>query len=229
MRSLSSAVDLSKLVSNAIQGGSFSSVLTGQIIKNSVSGGDASNLNNMVTLNSIQSLAVVNVIIDIPTETPTISPFPQSSSNIQSPNPRKYYSIIVIIVIPIAILAFFLYRKKIKDKDIREADIERDEENSEERKNPSQSVHSDGTPTLESSLQVLGVHEEANTNEIKRAYKRLCLKYHPDKNDTDEAKAKFLEVKEAYTYIMNHQNFNRNIGYWGVNPCSINEEKKNCM
>ena len=204
-------------------------MLTGQIIKNAASGGDASNLNNMVTLNSIQSLAVVNRFIDIPTETPTISPFAQLSSNIQNTTSQKYYSIIVIIVIPIAILAFFLCRKKGEDKDIEDIDIERDEENSEERKNPSQSIHTAETPTLESSLQVLGVHKEANNNEIKRAYRKLCLKYHPEKNGTDEAKAKLLQVKEAYSNIINHQNDHRNIGYWGVNPSSISDEKKNYM
>ena len=230
MRSHDSVAGLSSLVSNAIEGGTFSSVLTGQIIANAASGGGASNLNNTVTLNSIQSLTVVNVVIDSPTETPTLSPFAQSSSsNIKSPTSQKYYSIIVIIVIPIAILIFFLCRKRNMDKDSREPDIEIDEENSGERKNPSQNIKTGKPLTLESSFQVLGVRNDANTNEIKRAYKRLCLQYHPDKNDTDEAKVKFLEVKEAYSNIMNYQNVNRNNGYWGVNPVPENEEKKNYM
>jgi len=44
----------------------------------------------------------------------------------------------------------------------------------------------------------LGVSKDANPTEIKKAYRALSLKYHPDRNSTEEAKSKMLEINEAY-------------------------------
>ena len=47
--------------------------------------------------------------------------------------------------------------------------------------------------------EVLGVEKNASADDIKRAYRRLAIKYHPDKNPGDkEAEAKFKECAEAY-------------------------------
>jgi len=49
---------------------------------------------------------------------------------------------------------------------------------------------------------VLGVEKNASADEIKRAYRRLAIKYHPDKNPGDkEAEAKFKECAEAYEVL----------------------------
>lgn len=45
---------------------------------------------------------------------------------------------------------------------------------------------------------VLGVSKDASQDEIKKAYRRLSKKYHPDLNDSPDADAKFKEVAEAY-------------------------------
>ena len=46
---------------------------------------------------------------------------------------------------------------------------------------------------------ILGVAETATKDEIKKAYRNLAVKYHPDKNPGDaEAEEKFKEATEAY-------------------------------
>ena len=52
--------------------------------------------------------------------------------------------------------------------------------------------------------EVLGVEKGASEDEIKRAYKKLARKYHPDMNPGDkEAEEKFKEAAEAYDVLSN--------------------------
>ncbi|MBK4764763.1 MAG: molecular chaperone DnaJ [Pantoea sp. Brub] len=51
--------------------------------------------------------------------------------------------------------------------------------------------------------QILGIAKSANEREIKKAYKRLAMKFHPDRNPGDKlAESKFKEVKEAYEVLI---------------------------
>lgn len=54
--------------------------------------------------------------------------------------------------------------------------------------------------------EILGVTKTADEREIKKAYKRLAMKYHPDRNQGDkQAEANFKEVKEAYEVLSDEQ------------------------
>ena len=54
--------------------------------------------------------------------------------------------------------------------------------------------------------EVLGVAKNANADEIKKAYRKAAIKYHPDKNPGDkEAEEKFKEAAEAYDVLSNEE------------------------
>lgn len=69
--------------------------------------------------------------------------------------------------------------------------------------------------------EVLGVEKNASAADIKKAYRRLAMKYHPDRNQGDkEAEEKFKEIGEAYEVLGDEQKraaYDR-FGKAGVNP-----------
>lgn len=53
--------------------------------------------------------------------------------------------------------------------------------------------------------EVLGIAKSASADEIKRAYRKLAAKYHPDRNKEKDAEEKFKEVGEAYEVLSDPQ------------------------
>ncbi|MFP5393218.1 MAG: molecular chaperone DnaJ [Gammaproteobacteria bacterium] len=69
--------------------------------------------------------------------------------------------------------------------------------------------------------EILGVAKNASEEEIKKSYRKLAMKYHPDRNpDSKESEEKFKEVKEAYEMLTNPEKreaYDR-YGHAGVDP-----------
>lgn len=83
---------------------------------------------------------------------------------------------------------------------------------------------------MKNYYNILGVNKSSNKEEIKTAYKKLALKYHPDKNidNKEEAENKFKEISEAYEILSDDQKKNnydngQNIVIHNHNPFDIFE------
>ena len=58
----------------------------------------------------------------------------------------------------------------------------------------------------EDFYNILGVSKNASDSEIKKAYRKLAIKYHPDKNPDDhKAEEKFKQAAEAYEVLGNKE------------------------
>ena len=69
--------------------------------------------------------------------------------------------------------------------------------------------------------EVLGVSKSASDDEIKKAYRTLAKKYHPDANKDDKtAEAKFKEINEAYSVLSDKEKKAKydQYGHAGVDP-----------
>lgn len=59
--------------------------------------------------------------------------------------------------------------------------------------------------TIRESYEILGLDNNATDDEIKKAYKKLAIKYHPDKNKDIGADEKFKEISNAYQILTNRK------------------------
>lgn len=53
--------------------------------------------------------------------------------------------------------------------------------------------------------KVLGIDKTASERDVKKAFRKLAVQYHPDKNDSPDAEEKFREIAEAYEILSDSQ------------------------
>src|SRR6478672_11147200 len=66
--------------------------------------------------------------------------------------------------------------------------------------------------------EVLGVQKGAGKDDIKNAYRKLALQYHPDRNKDPGAEARFKEISEAYAVLSDDDKRKRYDTYGHVGP-----------
>jgi len=59
--------------------------------------------------------------------------------------------------------------------------------------------------TTKDYYEILGVNKSASADEIKRAYRKQALQWHPDKNKSSEAEKRFKEINEAYEVLSDQE------------------------
>ena len=86
--------------------------------------------------------------------------------------------------------------------------------NNPDRSRPN--IRGDNLSEKRDYYEILGVSKDADDKELKKAFRSLARKYHPDKNDSPDADEKFKEIQEAYA-VLSDSDKRRNYDRFGHN------------
>lgn len=76
---------------------------------------------------------------------------------------------------------------------------------------------------MKDPYKILGVSKQASQDEIKKAYRKLAVAYHPDKNPDDKnAEEKFKEISSAYEVLSDQEKRNMYDTYGDIDPRNVN-------
>ena len=97
------------------------------------------------------------------------------------------------------------YLRKEQKKQNRKSKEKEEEEKDDEREIGYDRSFGALKTEYEECCDLLGVKITDSKEKIRKRFKTLALQYHPDKNGSEEALRKFIEIRKAYEYLTNQE------------------------
>jgi curved DNA-binding protein CbpA len=77
---------------------------------------------------------------------------------------------------------------------------------------------------MKNYFSILGLPEQATSEDVKRAFRMLAKKWHPDVNKDPAAQRRFIEINEAYEFLIDDIRRVSHAQYWQTDQQAVDEE-----